>query len=103
MELKTLTSGDVVDYPCSPRGDGNALQHHIRYVDAVYKVDYPCSPRGDGNNNVDIIEGTPGSLLITPAPREGPEKSGRGGMGQGEGGGVITPAPREGTETRPRR
>ena len=43
-----------VDYPYSPRGDGNAAS--IPYRQRRDRVDYPYSPRGDGNYSKVQIE-----------------------------------------------
>ena len=65
------TKTSLVDYPYSPRGDGNAVAKPFVLNVDIGRVDYPYSPRGDGNLDRFAWVTTGIRELITPIPREG--------------------------------
>ena len=68
--------------------------------DASSNVDYPYSPRGDGNGKSALERPLRTSQLITLIPREGTETRYRLLTFSGRLNLLITLIPREGTETR---
>ena len=68
------TSPFEIDYPISPRGDGNDTVTYL-VSRIVHSIDYPISPRGDGNAFFFKPYAGFNVILITPFPREGTETS----------------------------
>ena len=55
LSLISLLFVHTVDYPYSPRGDGNLLVFSTS-ISTFTEVDYPYSPRGDGNRFFIIVK-----------------------------------------------